>query len=79
MQSLGKHRNWISSGSLGAAAIARVFASTLTIVGAQTAQAQAFTEIHTFTGGMDGAAPEDTDAPRCRLDIQSARQLCWRQ
>ena len=58
MQSRGKHRNWISSIILGAAAVAMVLASVLTIVGAQTAQAQTFTLIHTFTGGMDGAAPE---------------------
>ena len=58
MQSPGKHRNWISSIGSSAAAIAMVIASALTIVGAKTAQAQTFTLIHTFTGGMDGAAPE---------------------
>ena len=58
MQSLGKHLNWISSVNRSAAAIAMAIVAALALGGAQTAQAQTFSLIHTFTGGMDGAAPE---------------------
>jgi len=58
MQSLGKHLNWISSVNRSAAAIAMAIVAALALGGAQTAPAQTFSLIHTFTGGMDGAAPE---------------------
>ena len=58
MQSPEEQRNWISSASLQAAGMVMAIVAALVLVGAQTAQAQTFTVIHTFTGGIDGAAPE---------------------
>ncbi len=58
MQNFGEHRERISSVNLRAAAIAMAIVAALTLTGAYMAQAQTFSVIHTFTGGMDGAAPE---------------------
>lgn len=58
MQIPGKHESWISSVTLTAAAIAMAIVAALTMLGAQIAQAQTFTVLHTFTGGTDGKAPE---------------------
>ena len=58
MQSPGEHRNWISSVNLQAVTMALAIVAALTLGGAQTAPAQTFTVIHTFTGGTDGAAPD---------------------
>jgi uncharacterized repeat protein (TIGR03803 family) len=58
MQIPGKHRSWISSVTLAAAAIAMAIVIALTMLGARTAQSQTFTVLHTFTGGTDGELPE---------------------
>ena len=57
MKSCGEHRERISSVNLRAAAVAMAIVAALTVAGAHMAQAQTFSVIHTFTGGMDGAAP----------------------
>ena len=54
MSRSSQRRNWILRIDLLAAAI--VFA--LTVVVTQSVQAQTYSVLHTFTGGMDGATPE---------------------
>ena len=56
MPSLGKQRVGILHITSRASAMALVI--TLIIVGAQSAQAQTFNVLHTFSGGIDGAIPE---------------------
>ena len=46
-----------SATSPGAIALALMIVFALTVVANQSAQAQTFQVIHTFTGGQDGANP----------------------
>ena len=57
MSSLEKQQSRISRVSFWVVAVAMAILTALTMVGARPAEAQTFTVIHTFTGGLDGAAP----------------------
>jgi uncharacterized repeat protein (TIGR03803 family) len=59
MANAKQHQIWTRGTSLRAAAVGLVVAIIfgLTVVAAQTAQAQTFNVIHSFTGGRDGANP----------------------
>jgi len=58
MSSLRQHLNRIVRSSMRAAAMVLTIVPALSLLGTQSAQAQTFNVIHTFTGGMDGAFPE---------------------
>jgi len=58
MSSPDQLRNWISRISLPAAVIAFAVVAALAGVVAQSAHAQTYSVLHTFTGGLDGEIPE---------------------
>lgn len=58
MSSSSQRQNWILRISLPGAVIAFAFVAALTIVATPSAQAQTYSVLHTFTGGMDGEVPE---------------------
>jgi uncharacterized repeat protein (TIGR03803 family) len=57
MTTTPQHSTSVLSSSLGGAALAVALICALTLVLMQRAQAQTFSVIHNFTGGVDGATP----------------------
>ena len=59
MKNSAQHQNWTLNLSFRPASVAPVIAVMLSLmaVATQSAQAQTFTTLYTFTGGSDGASP----------------------